>query len=98
MEVQKKKCSLKENAEINANIYCKKCEIYMCNKCEIYHSKLFENHQNFILNNNFDELCNEFCEEEEHNNIKLKFYCKTHNKLCCSECIVKINGKGYKAY
>ena len=95
MNTQKKKCSLKEHADINANIYCKKCEIYMCNKCEVHHSKLFENHQNFILNNDFDELCNEFCEEEEHNYSKLKYYCKTHNKLCCSECIVNIKGKGY---
>ena len=95
MEASKKKCSLKEHVDINANIYCKKCEIYMCNKCEVHHSKLFENHQNFIINNNFGELYNEFCEEEEHNYSKLKYYCKTHNKLCCSECIVKINGKGY---
>ena len=44
MNKQKKKCSLKEHSEINANIYCKKCEKYMCNKCEVHHSKLFENH------------------------------------------------------
>ena len=37
MNTQKKKCSLKELADINANIYCKKCEIYMCNKCEVHH-------------------------------------------------------------
>ena len=46
MESQKKKCSLKDHSEINANIYCKKCEKYMCNKCEVYHSKLFEDHKN----------------------------------------------------
>jgi len=95
MEEQKKKCSLKEHADINANIYCKKCEIYMCSKCEVHHSKLFENHQNFILNKNFDELCNEFCEEEGHNYIKLKYICKTHNTLCCSECAIKVKGNGY---
>ena len=95
MEVLIKKCSLKEHADISANIYCKKCEIYMCNKCEVHHSKLFENHQNFILNKNFDELCNEFCDEEGHNFSKLKYYCKNHNILCCSECIVKIKEKGF---
>ena len=95
MEVQKKKCSLKEHADAIANIYCKKCEIYMCNKCEVYHSKLFENHQNFIVNKNFDELFNEFCEEEGHNFSKLKYFCKTHNTLCCSECAIKVKGKGY---
>ena len=41
MEIQKKKCSFKEHLDINANIYCKKCGIYMCNKCEVHHSKLF---------------------------------------------------------
>ena len=56
MEIQKMKCSFEEHNDINANTYCKKCEIYMCNKCEVHHSKLFENHQNFILNNDFDEL------------------------------------------
>ena len=95
MEVLIKKCSLKEHADISANIYCKKCEIYMCNKCEVHHSKPFENHQNFILNKNFDELCNEFCDEEGHNFSKLKYYCKNHNILCCSECIVKIKEKGF---
>ena len=94
MEIQKKKCSLKEHSEINANIYCKKCEKYMCNKCEIYHSKLFEVHQNFILNQNLEEIYDEFCEEEKHNYLKLKYFCKTHNKLCCAACLTKIKGKG----
>jgi len=65
----------------------------MCNKCEIYHSKLFENHQDFILNKNLEELNNEFCEEETHNCLKLNYFCKTHNKLCCGLCITKIKGK-----
>ena len=93
MEIQKKKCSLRDHSEINANIYCKKCGIYMCNKCEVHHSKLFENHQNFILNNNTDELYDEFCEEDAHNYLKLNYFCKDHNKLCCAACIAKIKGK-----
>jgi len=94
MEIQKKKCSLKEHRDINANIYCKKCEKYMCNKCEIYHSKLFEEHQNFILNKNLEEIFDEFCEEENHLYNKLNYFCKTHNKLCCASCIAKIKDKG----
>ena len=93
MENFRKKCSLKEHKNINAQIYCKKCEIFMCNKCEVHHSKLFENHQNFILNNNIEEFFDEFCEEETHNLFKLKYFCKTHNKLCCAACITKIKGK-----
>ena len=94
MNKQKKKCSLKEHSEINANIYCKKCEKYMCNKCEIYHSKLFEEHQNFILNKNLEEIFDEFCEEENHIYNILNYFCKTHNKLCCASCIAKIKDKG----
>ena len=93
MDLQKKKCSLKEHANINANIYCKKCEIYMCSKCEIHHSKLFENHQNFIVNKNIEDLNDEFCQEETHHYYKLEYYCITHEKLCCAACIAKMKGK-----
>ena len=94
MEIQKKKCSFKEHKDSNANVYCKKCEIYMCNKCEIYHSKLFENHKDFMLNKNIEEINNEFCDEETHQYFKLKYFCKNHNKLCCAACLTKIKGKG----
>ena len=94
MDNKKIKCSLKEHGDINANIYCRKCEKYMCNKCEAHHSKLFDDHQNYILNNNLEELFNEFCEEENHTNFKLNYFCKTHNKLCCAACITKIKRKG----
>ena len=94
MENQKKKCSLKDHSEINAHIYCKKCEKYMCNKCEVLHSKLFEDHRNYITDKNLEDIINEFCEEENHRNIRLNYFCKTHNKLCCAACIAKIKGKG----
>ena len=93
METQKKKCSFKAHADINAHIYCKKCEIYMCNKCEGYHSKLFENHQNLIIDKNIEELNDEFCEEETHHFFQLQYYCITHKKLCCAACIAKIKSK-----
>ena len=66
----------------------------MCNKCESYHSKLCSNHQNFIINKNIEEINDEFCEEETHNHLKLKYYCKSHGVLCCGACIAKIKGKG----
>ena len=94
MEVDKKKCSYKGHENINADIYCKKCEIYMCNKCESHHSKLCSNHQNFIINKNIEEINDEFCEEEAHNHLRLKYYCKSHGVLCCGACIAKIKGKG----
>ena len=94
MEIFKKKCSLKEHSDINANIYCKKCDIYICNKCEVYHSKLFESHKNYILSSNINEINDEFCGEENHHNYELKYYCKDHNILCCAACIAKIKTKG----
>jgi len=94
MEIYKKKCSLKEHSDINANIYCKKCDIYICNKCEVYHSKLFESHKNYILSSNINEINDEFCGEENHHNYELKYYCKDHNILCCAACIAKIKTKG----
>ena len=94
MEVQKKKCSFEEHMDINSNTYCKKCEIYMCNKCEANHSKLFKNHQNFIINSDTEDICDEFCEEENHKYFKLKYFCETHNKLCCAACLTKMKGKG----
>ena len=94
MDIKNKKCSFEEHRDIDAIIYCKKCEIYMCNKCEVYHSKLFKNHQIIILNKVIEEIYNEFCEEENHHCFKLKYFCKSHNKLCCAACIAKIKDKG----
>ena len=30
MENQSKKCSYKEHEEINANVYCGECKVFMC--------------------------------------------------------------------
>ena len=66
MEIKNKKCSSKEHGEIDAKIYCRKCEIYMCNKCETIHSNLCQNHQIFILGKNDEEIFTGFCKEENH--------------------------------
>ena len=94
MENQKKKCSLKENSEINVNIYCKKCEKFMCNECEIKHSNQFNDHNDYIINEGLDEIFNVYCQEEKHQCFKLEYFCKNHNKLCCAACLAKIKGKG----
>jgi len=89
------KCSSKEHENIDAIYYCPKCEIYMCNKCENFHSKLCQKHQTFKINNDIKEIFTGFCKEKDHYSI-LDYFCKTHNTLCCAECIIKIkrNGKG----
>ena len=93
MDNKNLKCSLKKHEEINATSYCQECKIYMCNKCENYHSELFQNHHEYKLDKNINEIFTGFCQEKNHLE-KLEFYCKNHNKLCCSSCIAKIKREG----
>ena len=88
MENGIKKCSSEDEKE--ANYYCIQCGINMCNKCENFHSKLFKNHKIYSLDKNIDEIFTGFCKEKNHNNNILHYFCKTHNQLCCAECISKI--------
>ena len=89
MDIKPKKCSNIEHNDINSNSYCSKCEIYMCTKCQNLHSKLFNNHQDFFLKKDNDEIFTGLCKEEKHQ-MELQFFCKTHNQLCCALCLCKI--------
>ena len=90
MEFKKKKCSLPDHTEIDANGYCRECKVYMCSKCEKFHSQLCKKHKFFILDNNDnEEIFTGFCNEEKHQ-MELEFFCKTHNQLVCAACISKI--------
>ena len=89
MKNEKQKCSTKEHENIDANSFCNNCKIYICNKCEVIHSKLFNNHNCYNLNENINNLFIDLCTEKNHFN-KLKYFCKTHNVLCCGLCITKI--------
>lgn len=81
MENLTKKCSSKEHEDINANSYCKECNIYMCKKCYDFHSKLLQTHQSYNLDKiKPNDIFTEFCKEKGHN-LKLEFYCKTHNEV-----------------
>ena len=94
MENKIKKCSFEEHFEVIASFYCIECKIYLCNKCEILHSKLFKSHNKVELKGNLDELFTGFCLQEKHSN-ELKYFCKTHNQLCCAACLCKIKDKEY---
>ena len=93
MENQIPKCNFKEHKEINASVHCQECNINMCNKCSIYHKGLIENHHLLNFNKNNANIFTGFCEEINHPN-KLNYFCKSHNKLCCANCIAKIVEKG----
>ena len=94
MENNKKKCSNKEHVNIDAIFFCSECKLYLCNKCENFHSNLFKNHNCTKLDKIIDEIISEYCEEKEHNNSPLEFFCKNHNQLCCGFCICKLKGNG----
>ena len=68
----------------------------MCNKCENIHSKLlqFHNLNNLDKDKDINDNISIYCKEEKHNGDILKFFCKTHNQLCCSGCITKIKKRG----
>ena len=86
------KCFSEEHKGIDAISFCQECRIYMCNKCENIHSSFFKNH-NAINLNKLDEIFTGFCPEKNHQ-IKLKYFCRSHNKLCCGLCIAKLNKEG----
>jgi len=90
---QKKKCSSKNYSEIDAIIYCQKCNKYYCNKCHNYHSEMLYDHQTINLNNP-NEVFIDTCQENNHN-IKLELYCKNHNTLCCVACTSRLKEEGY---
>ena len=92
MENQKK-CTSKNHGEFKANSYCQECRIYICNKCEKIHSELCQNHHIYTLDKDIKDIFTGFCKEENHLE-KLQFFCKTHNILCCSSCIIKIKREG----
>ena len=94
---QKKKCSSKEHGEIDAINYCVDCKVHMCKKCLNFHSKLLQNHHIYNINEETKDIFTGFCKEENHS-IKLEFYCKNHNILCCTACICKMKEKGYGAH
>ena len=92
-KITKKKCSLEEHNEVDAVLYCQECKINMCNKCEKVHFGLLKNHHTLNLNKDINEIFTGICTEPNHS-MNLDFYCKTHNKLCCSSCIAKIKCRG----
>ncbi len=61
----------------------------MCNKCENFHSNLCLEHQTIKSNQDFSELFTGYCKENNHQ-IKLNYFCKSHNTLCCAACLCQI--------
>ena len=94
MEKETNRCSLNKHRETNAISYCENCKVYMCNKCDNLHSELFEAHNKYKIDKENQEISSLYCEEIQHSE-KAQFFCKNHNKLCCSICLCKIKGEQY---
>ena len=94
MKNQSRKCSSNRHTNLDAVSFCHNCKKYLCNKCQIFHSDLFENHISSNVDKEDNDIFENICKEENHN-IKLEFFCKTHNILCCSSCICKIKNEIY---
>ena len=92
MEKQKKNCSSKDHENTEADIYCQQCQIYMCKNCKIIHSKLCQHHNPYNLDKNSEDIFTGICKAQNHS-VKLNYFCKNHNQLCCAECITKIKDK-----
>ena len=86
-------CISKDHENIEANLSCLECQIYMCNNCEKIHSTLFQSHKVYKLNQDFKDIFTGFCKFNNHKN-KLEYFCKDHSMLCCGLCITQIKGKG----
>ena len=59
----KQKCSCKQHKEFDAISFCEQCKIFMCNKCLNYHKELFEDHQQYNLDKNNNELFIDICKK-----------------------------------
>jgi len=57
------------------------------------HIEYLENHQINNLDKINKEIFTGLCQESNHRK-ELIYYCKTHNKLCCSSCLCKIKSNG----
>ena len=66
----------------------------MCNKCLNIHNQLFVNHHQINLKENSNDIFSGICQEKNHK-MKLEYFGKTHNQLCCYSCLstIKTNGK-----
>ena len=91
-QINQTKCSSEEHKEIDAISFCPECKIYMCNKCQNHHTPLFKSHHPNNLNKE-EEIFTGFCKEKNHP-MKLEYFCKEHNQLCCAACIAKLNDSG----
>ncbi|XP_045182417.2 tripartite motif-containing protein 45-like [Mercenaria mercenaria] len=93
---------LREEIKVKAIVYCYDCSEKLCEECKRHHkkSKLSSNHKLIDAS----EVCGDFDLTEldyfanlskcpKHGSAYVKYLCKDHDQLCCSECAIVTHRK-----
>ena len=94
MDKDKKYCSLAEHSQVDAVVFCPECRLFMCTKCEKIHLEYLTIHHLYKLDKELNSIFTGFCKCGNHKD-ELNYFCKTHNILCCAECIIKVKDEIY---
>lgn len=97
-ENSENKCSNQEHKDLPAEFYCPQCKIYMCKTCASFHNNMFSSHNPTPIEPSRPEESLEFsglCPLPKHHYAPFDYYCLSHQELCCSACISKINTIGH---
>ncbi|XP_045184251.2 uncharacterized protein LOC123542447 isoform X2 [Mercenaria mercenaria] len=83
-----------DNKHVPANGLCRECEEHMCIACFGNHKKykICKDHSMVDIDTNIPDL-NDTKEDNfenclEHKNENIKFYCSSHEKVGCGDCII----------
>ena len=52
-----------------------------------------QEHKSFKLDQDIKNIFTGFCKNEKHP-MKLEYFCKSHNELCCAACLCKLDKIG----
>lgn len=86
----------KEGEHVTASYYCHDCEERMCNDCTKFHrrNKILKEHEVVLISELGNDACGgSFLAQypvrcDAHNNQKFEYICVSHDKICCSRCVI----------
>ena len=82
-------CSKAKHSDVDAVVFCSKCEKFYCEDCEEAHNDLLGDHVMYLQKVSSGEFFTEKC--QEHSKYPLDIFCQTHwekggNAVCCVRC------------
>jgi len=94
--------------DVKATSFCEDCHEYMCNDCTGYHKRITATRNHMLLSGDRfptvkpprreDKLTAAIEKCPDHPKEEIKFYCHTHNTICCVACTVLKHEKCSKSY